>query len=229
MNWFSTFLTSSIGRKIVMGVTGLSLIAFLLVHCGINACIFMNDGGETFNEAAHFMGSNFFIRAAEVGLFAGILLHAVQGLVLWADQRKRRPVGYEVAAGSATSTWYSRSMGLLGTIILLFLIIHLIHFWVPSRITGLEEYTLPNGEIRHNLYLKMQDVFEHLWVVVVYVLAVISLAYHLLHGFQSAFQTMGWNHRKYTPFIKAIGFGFSIIIPFMFAIMPLAMHFRWIK
>lgn len=228
MNWFSAFLKSSIGRKAVMGVTGLSLVAFLLVHCGINACIFVNDGGETFNEAAHFMGSNFFIRAAEIGLFAGILLHIVQGLLLWADQRKRRPIGYEVQAGSATSTWYSRSMGLLGTIILLFLIIHLYHFWVPSRITtGLSEYTV-NGIVYHNLYAKMQDVFTQLWVVIIYVLAVISLAYHLMHGFQSAFQTMGWNHPKYTPLIKALGYGYSIVIPLIFAAMPIALHFKWV-
>ena len=110
MNWLSAFLTSSIGRKAVMSLTGLSLIAFLTVHCSINACIFLNDGGDTFNQAAHFMGSNFFIRAAEVGLFAGILLHIVQGLLLWADKRKRRPVAYEVQAGGATSAWYSRSM-----------------------------------------------------------------------------------------------------------------------
>jgi succinate dehydrogenase / fumarate reductase, cytochrome b subunit len=228
MNWFSAFLTSSIGRKVVMGVTGLSLIAFLLVHCGINACIFLNDGGETFNKAAHFMGSNFFIRAAEIGLFGGIILHAVQGLLLWADQKKRRPVGYEVAAGNATSAWYSRSMGLLGTIILLFLIMHLYHFWVPSRITGLSEVMI-DGELHHNLYAEMQVIFESLWVVALYIFAVISLAYHLLHGFQSAFQTMGWNHRKYTPIIKAIGFGYSILIPVVFALMPLLMHFKIIE
>ena len=225
MNWLSAFLTSSIGRKAVMGLTGLSLIAFLTVHCGINACIFLNDGGDTFNQAAHFMGSNFFIRAAEIGLFAGILLHIVQGFLLWADKQKRRPVAYEVQAGSATSTWYSRSMGLLGTIILLFLIIHLIHFWVPSRITGLEETTV-DGERIHNLYAEMQDIFSHLWIVTLYVFAVISLAYHLMHGFQSAFQSMGWTHRKYTPFIKTLGFGFSIVVPLVFALMPILMYLK---
>lgn len=229
MNWFTTFLKSSIGQKIVMGVTGLSLIAFLIVHCGINACIFVNDGGETFNEAAHFMGSNFFIRTAEIGLFAGILLHIVQGLMLWADKKKRRPVAYDKTAGNVTSTWYSRSMGLLGTLILLFLVLHLAHFWVPSRITGLSEYTLPNGEIRHNLFAEMQDVFSNLWVVVVYVLGVLSLAYHLMHGFQSAFQTLGWNHPKYTPFIKSVGSIFSIIIPLIFAAMPIAMYLGLVK
>jgi succinate dehydrogenase / fumarate reductase cytochrome b subunit len=228
MSWFSTFLKSSIGQKVVMGVTGLSLIGFLVVHCGINACIFLNDGGETFNEAAHFMGSNFFIRTAEIGLFAGIILHIVQGLMLWADKRKRRPVAYDKTAGNITSTWYSRSMGLLGTLILLFLILHLAHFWVPSRITGLAEYALPNGEIRHNLYAEMQDVFSHLWIVIVYVLGVLSLGYHLMHGFQSAFQSLGLNYPKYTPLIKAVGYGFSIIIPLIFAAMPIAMYLKWI-
>jgi succinate dehydrogenase / fumarate reductase, cytochrome b subunit len=229
MSWFSTFLKSSIGQKVVMGVTGISLIGFLVVHCGINACIFLNDGGETFNEAAHFMGSNFFIRTAEIVLFAGILLHIYQGLALWADKRKRRPVGYDRSAGNVTSTWYSRSMGLLGTLILLFLILHLAHFWVPSRITGLAEYALPNGEKRHNLFAEMQEVFTHLWIVIVYVLGVLSLGYHLMHGFQSAFQSLGWNHPKYTPLIKAMGFGFSIIIPLIFAAMPIAMYMEWVK
>ena len=225
MNWLSAFLTSSIGRKAVMSLTGLSLIAFLTVHCSINACIFLNDGGDTFNQAAHFMGSNFFIRAAEVGLFAGILLHIVQGLLLWADKKKRRPVAYEVQAGGATSAWYSRSMGLLGTIILLFLIIHLVHFWVPSRITGLEEITV-DGERIHNLFGEMQEVFSHLWIVILYVFAVVSLAYHLMHGFQSAFQSMGWTHKKYTPLVKVMGFGFSIVVPLVFALMPILMYLK---
>lgn len=225
MNWFSAFLKSSIGRKVVMGLTGIFLIIFLIVHCGVNACIFVNDNGETFNKAAHFMGSNFFIRVAEIGLFAGILLHIVQGLMLWADKNKRRPIGYDMTAGNATSTWYSRSMGLLGTLILMFLILHLLHFWVPSRITGLNEVMYDDEKV-YNLYGEMQMVFSQLWVVIVYVLGVGSLAYHLMHGFQSAFQTMGWNHPKYTPLIKSIGYGFSILIPLIFAAMPVLMYLK---
>lgn len=228
MNWFSAFLKSSIGRKVVMGLTGIFLIVFLVVHCGVNACIFVNDNGETFNKAAHFMGSNFFIRVAEIGLFAGILLHIVQGLLLWADKSKRRPVGYNKTAGSVTSTWYSRSMGLLGTLILLFLILHLKHFWVPSRITGLGELMYEQEKVL-NLYGEMKRVFSELWVVVVYVLGVISLGYHLMHGFQSAFQSLGWNHPKYTPLIKSLGFGFSILVPLIFAAMPVLMYLKIIN
>ena len=225
MNWFSTFLNSSIGKKFVMGITGLSLIAFLVVHCGINSCIFINDGGKLFNEVAHFMGSNIFIRTAEIGLFAGLLIHIGQGLVLWRDNKKRRPIKYAVSAGNATSTWYSRSMGLLGTLLLFFLIVHLAHFWVPSRFGHLE----PTAYGAHNLYAEMQEEFSEWWVVLLYVLSMVSLGYHLLHGFQSAFQTMGWTNKKYTPIVKLIGAGFSFIVPFIFALMPVLMFFGVIR
>jgi len=123
MKWSELF-TSSVGKKFVMGLTGISLIAFLVVHVGINACIWAGDGGEMFNKAANFMGSTVVIRILEVGLFAGIFLHLIQGLILEFQNRKRRSVGYQVPMGNKGSKWYSRSMGLLGTIILLFLIIH---------------------------------------------------------------------------------------------------------
>jgi succinate dehydrogenase / fumarate reductase, cytochrome b subunit len=223
MSWVTKTLSSSLGRKLIMAVTGLSLIAFLLVHCGINACIFLNDGGQTFNEAAEFMAHNLFIRVAEVGLMAGFIIHIVDGLMLWKSNTDKRPVKYAVVKGEANSTWYSRSMGLLGSLLLIFLVIHLRHFWVVSRFT--DEIT--GGHT--TLFAEMQEVFANPFPVVLYVLGCISLAYHLLHGFQSAFQTMGWNHPKYTPFIKSLGAGFSILIPLIFAAMPIAMHFGWVK
>ncbi len=222
MSWVTKTLTSSLGRKLLMAITGLSLIAFLVVHCGINACIFLNDGGETFNEAAEFMAHNWLIRASEVGLMLGFLIHIVDGLMLWKSNSEKRPVKYAVVKGEANSTWYSRSMGLLGSLLLIFLIIHLRHFWVVSRFTDV----ITSGE--KTLYAEMIEVFQNPIVVVVYVFGCISLGYHLLHGFQSAFQTMGWNHPKYTPFIKSLGTGFSIIVPIIFAAMPIAMHFGWI-
>lgn len=220
------FLKSSIGKKVVMGLTGLFLISFLVVHCFLNSFIFFNDGGLMFNTGAHFMATNWLIRAMEIVLFAGLILHMIQALILTLENRKARPVGYNVAGGSANSSWYSRSMGLLGTLLLMFLIIHLAHFWVKSRITGLPGEDANGHE---NLYAVMQTTFAQLWVVIVYVLAMISLAYHLLHGFQSAFQTLGLNHKKYTPAIKAIGVGFSIIVPIIFALMPILMYAGVIK
>lgn len=223
MSLLNTF-NSSLGKKITMGVTGLFLISFLMVHCGVNACIFANDNGDLFNRAAHFMGTNFVIRTMEIVLFTGLLLHIVQGLMLWKENNSKRPTKYAVSAANQNSKWYSRSMGLLGTILLMFLIIHLYHFWRESRFGDLPEITASNGDRVMNLYAEMQEVFEQLWVVILYVLAMGSLAYHLLHGFSSAFQTLGLNHKKYTPIIKKAGIAFSVIVPLIFAAMPVWMY-----
>jgi succinate dehydrogenase / fumarate reductase, cytochrome b subunit len=223
MSWVTKTLSSSLGRKLIMGVTGLSLIIFLVVHSGINSLIFLNDGGETFNHAAEFMGTNWLIRATEVGLMLGFIIHIADGLLLWRSNRAKRPVKYAIVKGEANSTWYSRSMGLLGTLLLIFLIIHLRNFWIVSRFT--DEIT--SG--RETLFGEMREAFQNPFVVIFYVLGCISLSYHLLHGFQSSFQTMGWNHPKYTPFVKSVGKWFSIIVPTVFAAMPISMYFGWIK
>ncbi|MBI2270650.1 MAG: succinate dehydrogenase cytochrome b subunit [Bacteroidetes bacterium] len=217
------FLTSSLGKKVVMSLTGLFLISFLVVHCGINALMFYNDGGVNFNAGAEFMGTNPIIRAVEIVLFIGLVLHIYQALILTLDNNRARPVKYAVNAANENSKWYSRSMGLLGTLILMFLIIHLKHFWVTSRFTD----QITGGHT--TLFDEMKVVFSEAWVVVLYDLAMISLAYHLLHGFYSAFQTLGLNNKKYTPVINLVGTAFSIIIPFIFAIMPLAMYMGWVK
>ncbi len=220
------FLQSSLGKKLLMGLTGLFLISFLVVHCFLNSFIFFNDGGLLFNEGAKFMATNPIIKVMEYVLFAGLVLHMVQALLLTLQNNKARPVKYAVNNGAANSKWYSRSMGILGSLLLMFLIIHLANFWVKSRFTGLPG-TDANGN--ENLYAVMQEVFHIWWVVVIYVLGVISLCYHLLHGFQSSFQTLGLNHPKYTPLIKAVGFWFSIIISIIFAAMPISILMGLIK
>ncbi len=206
-----------------MGLTGLFLITFLIIHAGINAAIFYNDGGETFLHLAHFMGTNPIIRTLEIGLVAGFLLHIVDGLLLWKQNNAARPVKYEVSEAKANSTWYSRSMGLLGTLLLIFLVIHCAHFWIPNRanqfITG-EEL---------DLYKKMQDVFQNPLVVLIYVGGCVSLFWHLLHGFKSAFQTLGLNHVKYNSIISNVGLAFSIIVPALFAAMPIAFYFNLLQ
>lgn len=210
-----------------MGITGVSLILFLVVHVGINACIWAMDDGQMFNKAAHFMGATVVIRILEVGLFVGIFLHLIQGLALEFQNRKKRSIGYEVPMGNKGSKWYSRSMGLLGTIILLFLIIHWKHFWIPSRFTGVAEVEYQNGAV-HDLFSVMKDTFSQLWVVILYVVACISLAYHLLHGFQSAFRSLGVYNSRYLRLINGVGVGFSIIVPLAFAMMPISMYFNWV-
>lgn len=228
MKWSEVF-NSSVGKKLVMALTGLFLISFLIVHAGINACIWAMDGGEMFNKAAHFMGATVVIRIMEIGLFIGFLIHIFQGLSLELQNRSKRKVGYAVELGNKGSKWYSRSMGLLGTILLIFLIIHWKHFWVPSRFTGVEEVTLSNGVTTHNMFALMQATFSELWVVIVYVLACVSLCWHLIHGFQSAFRTMGVHNDRYLSLLNSVGIGYSVIISLAFAMMPVTMYLGWVS
>jgi len=227
MKW-SEFFTSSIGKKFIMSLTGIFLISFLVVHVGVNACIWANDSGQMFNLASHFMGTTVVIRIVEVGLFAGLLLHIVQGLVLEVQNRSKRKIGYAVTLGNRGSKWYSRSMGLLGTLLLFFLVIHLSHFWVPSRFTELPpvEY---NGKEVANQYAEIIRVFQNPVTVVIYVLGCISLLYHLLHGFQSAFRTLGVPDGKYISLVKNVGFGFAVIVSLAFAMMPVSVYLGWVS
>jgi succinate dehydrogenase / fumarate reductase cytochrome b subunit len=221
MTWKQVF-TSSVGKKLTMGLTGIFLILFLVVHAGLNACIWANDGGEMFNHAAHFMGSNWVPRILEIGLFVFILLHIVQGLMLEMSNRTKRSIGYQVAY-SKGSKWYSRSMGLLGTIILLFLILHLSDFWGPNRVA---QKFLLSGEL--DLYARMKETFSVGWHVGLYIIGCIALAYHLAHGFQSAFKTLGVHNKRYHTMLSCIGYGFSVFIPLVFALMPVSFYFGWI-
>lgn len=234
MNWKQMF-TSSVGKKLVMGLTGIFLISFLIVHVGINACVFAdlpifdsNENGLMFNKAAHFMGSTVLIRIMEIGLFAGIILHIVQGYMLEAQNKAARSVGYAVNLGNKGSKWYSRSMALLGTLILLFLVVHLAHFWVKARITHTLTPITLNGVEMHDMFAEMKAVFSMGWVVIVYSLGCISLAYHLAHGFQSAFRTLGVANKKYTTLLTNLGYGFSILVPALFILMPVSFYFGWI-
>jgi len=178
------------------------------------------------NKAAHFMGSHWLILAMEYVLFAGFFVHIIQGFVLEFKNRSKRKQKYAVDLGNRGSKWYSRSMGLLGTLLLLFLILHIAHFWVPSRITGLPE--IPGKEY-HNLFIRMVEVFQNPVIVIIYVLGCISLAYHLMHGFQSAFRTLGVHNNRYIALLQGFGKGFSILISLLFALMPIALYFGLIS
>lgn len=222
---------SSLMKKYWMSLTGFFLISFLIVHCAINAMIFFNDGGMTFNKWAHFMGTNLIIRTMEIVLFLGLIIHIIDGLMLFFQNRKARPVKYAFEKSSASSKWYSRSMALLGTLILLFLIMHLYHFWLKSRITGLTvipQHIIYEGHRYEDLFGEMKFVFQHAWVVVLYVLGCFSLFWHLLHGFRSAFQSLGINYTKYKDMITFTGDAFSVVVPSVFASMPIAMYLGWI-
>jgi succinate dehydrogenase / fumarate reductase cytochrome b subunit len=219
----SALIKSSIGKKLLMSLTGLFLITFLIIHATINGMIWFNDGGQTFLFYAHFMGTNLIVRTLEIGLFAGLLLHIADGLILWKQNREARPVKYAYSVPPATTKWYSRSMGLLGTLILIFLIIHLRNFWGPNR---LNQFT--TGE-ELNLFAEMKEHFSSLPMVLFYLFACFSLFWHLLHGFRSAFQSLGLNHVKYNGVIDVAGTVFSVVISIVFAMMPVSIYFGWIQ
>lgn len=206
-----------------MGITGLFLISFLIIHATINAMIWYNDGGETFSHWGHFMGTNPIIRTLEIGLVIGFIVHIVDGLLLWKANHEARPVKYKYNKPSANSKWYSRSMGLLGTLILIFLVIHTSHFWIPNRANQ-----FATGE-ELKLYDMMLEIFQNPLVVAIYVAGCFSLFWHLLHGFKSAFQSLGLNHAKYNKAIEVVGIGFSVIVPFIFAMMPITIYLGWVK
>ncbi len=218
-----------------MALTGMFLISFLLVHVGLNSCIFNdlsffdpNDNGSMFNRAAHFMGASFVIRIMEIGLFAGIILHIIQGYAIELKNRKLRSTGYKVDLGNRGSKWYSRSMALLGTLIMLFLIMHISHFWVPSRIThDLQPVTYGYTET-HDLFLRMYDIFQNPFIVLLYLLGVASLTFHLFHGFHSAYRTLGVHNKKYLALLQTLGYGFTVLVCVLFALMPISMYLNWV-
>jgi succinate dehydrogenase / fumarate reductase cytochrome b subunit len=205
-----------------MGLTCLFLISFLVIHVTLNSFIFFNDGGVSFNAGADFMAHNPIIRILEIGLFLGLLAHIYMALVLTLKNNKARPVKYAVTNGNANSKWYSRSMGILGSLLLLFLVVHLSNFWVPTKVAVFAHET-------HDTFAGMKEVFSKWYFVAIYMVGVISLCYHLLHGFKSAFQSLGINHKKYTPIIAFVGNAFSIVVCALFAAMPLTMFFGLIK
>ncbi len=219
-----------------MALTGIFLILFLVVHVGLNACIFADlsflnpeDNGEMFNKAAHFMGSTIVTRILEAVLFIGFIIHIIQGWVVEAKNRARRGQGYEVNLGSRGSTWMSRSMAILGTLIFMFLVLHISKFWWSSRVThDLQPAEYGNGVEVHDLYLRMYEVFQSPVIVIIYILSVLFLGFHLWHGFHSAFRSMGVHNKKYLSLLKGLGYGFTVIVCLLFALMPISMFLQWV-
>ncbi|MBT1702383.1 succinate dehydrogenase cytochrome b subunit [Chryseosolibacter indicus] len=220
MNWFTNFFSSSIGRKLVMALTGLFLILFLVVHLAGNLQLLLNDGGKAFNIYAHTMTSNIFIKIVGYVNYTMILLHVIWAIWLTRTNKTSRPVGYAVSKNS--STWSSRNMGILGTLILLFLVFHLQGFWYRMHWGPIDTVSY-DGEEYRNLYAVVDFAYSHLWYTAIYVISMAILAFHLYHGFGSAFQTLGLNHVKYNPVIKFIGVAFAIIVPALFALIPIVM------
>lgn len=223
MNWFTKTLTSTIGRKVVVALTGLFLCLFLVVHLLGNLQLLANDGGKSFNLYAKFMTTSPIIQTISIGNFAFILLHIIQSTILTIKNRQARPVQYAIVENR--SSWASRNMGFLGSFVLLFILGHLSQFWWQMKFGQMPVTGIDGVQVK-DLYLVVSEAFKHPEVVAFYVLSMGFIGFHLSHGFQSAFQTLGLNHVKYTPLIQKLGLAFCILIPLGYAVIPVMMYLR---
>ncbi len=221
----SNIFNSSIGKKLMMALAGLFLAVFLLVHLGINLCIILFEDPRIFNIAAHFMATNILIKIFEIVLFGGIFLHIIYGLIVQTINWIARGQRYKVYNNAQTS-FFSKFMIHTALIILVFLVIHLFDFYIKAKFgQGHVEEVVYNGKHYHDLGTMVIVKFGNLWVDIFYIACFLFLGFHLLHGFQSAFQTLGLTHKVYTPWIKAIGYIYTFIVVAGFSIIPLVVYF----
>ena len=212
MKTFFDLYNSSIGKKLVVGATGLFLCIYLVVHLLGNLLLFKHDGGAAFDQYAEILPSLLIIRIVELGLFAIFIIHIVTGTVLWILNRKARPEGYAMNRPQANSSFFSRTMFVTGSIVFIFIVIHMRSFWVTSRFYH---------EANPSMYRMVVDVFSNPLYSGFYVVAIALLGFHLRHGFQSAFQTFGLKQGRYAMLIELAGALFWLVIPLAFASIPL--------
>jgi succinate dehydrogenase / fumarate reductase cytochrome b subunit len=225
MRWLFLFFNTGIGKKLLMSLTGLFLIIFLAVHLAGNLQLLNDDGGKSFNVYARFMTSNPLIKFTSFGLYFFIILHAVVGLGIALTNKKAKGTTYAVQTQNPRTNWASKNMALLGTLIFAFLCIHMGDFWLKMKLGQLAEIPYEGEEgLFRDLYSRTAIAFSDPLIVGVYVVGMIVLAFHLWHGFQSAFQTLGLNHHKYTPAVRFIGSLYAILVPLGFALIPIIFY-----
>ncbi len=271
----SALMKSSLAKKYWMALTGLFLCLFLSGHLAGNLQLLVPNNALNFNKYALFMTSNPAVKILSYLTYISILFHAIDGIMLAFQNKAARPIGYAKNNPSANSPWASRNMAVLGTVILVFIVTHMVSFWarmhfdekmplqtmtITAQGQSQEFYLttdggyLPKTQVdqkmivikdRTDFYdaganVKIKEGYKDLYKITIeffkepqygllytllYVLSMIVLSFHLLHGFSSAFQSIGFNNPKYTPIIKAFGKGFAIVVPLLFAIIPIYIHF----
>jgi succinate dehydrogenase / fumarate reductase cytochrome b subunit len=221
----ASFLNSSIGKKFLMSLSGLFLITFLLVHLIVNSMILFDPTGELFNNAAHFMGTNPIIRVVEPILAIGFILHILYAGILTLKNQWARPVGYDKQQSGNSSSWTSRNMFVLGSLVLIFLVIHISNFFWKIKFTGSE--LLENGAVGdvENTYRLVTTFFiDWWWIVIVYMIGAVVLGLHLTHAFWAAFQTLGLSNNRWRKRLEILGWAYTILVAGGFALIPL-----WVK
>jgi len=215
----ANIFSSSIGKKLIMSLSGLFLITFLLVHLTVNLTMLVSS--DLYNEGAHFMATNPFIKIMEPVLALGCLVHVLYAVLLTVKNMSSRPVSYSVKKDGNSSTWSSRNMFILGSCVLTFFVIHIINFWWKIKVSGDIASTTVDGVEMHDTFTLVTSLFKVWWFDVIYILAFLLLGLHLIHGFWSAFQTIGLNNSKWFIRLKTIGTIYAIVVVLGFSIIPL--------
>ncbi len=222
----SGIFNSSIGRKFAMALSAFFLMIFLLQHFAINSLSVLSP--NEFNNVSHFMGTNWLVQYIfQPILIFGVIFHFVMGFVLEIRNRNARKISYVKNNGNANSTWMSRNMIWSGLVILAFLGLHFYDFWLPEintkyiegNMTGL----LPDGNYRY--FEELQHKFVDVWRVALYCISFVFLSLHLLHGFKSAFQSIGAKS-IFTDWLNKLSIAYAIILPAGFVMIALYHYFN---
>lgn len=217
----STLLKSSIAKKVAMALSGLFLISFLSLHFFINLISVIDQ--DTFNEFSHFMGNNGLIQfVMQPVLIFGVVFHFVMGFVLELKNRSARPIAYAKYNGAANSSWASRNMIISGLVVLAFLGLHFYDFWIPEMVY---KYVDVNPLEPTRYYTELVHKFESPVRTALYCLSFLLLSLHLWHGFNSSFQSVGFNN-KFSKALHKLGYAFAIVVPFGFIFIALFHHFN---
>jgi succinate dehydrogenase / fumarate reductase, cytochrome b subunit len=200
-----------------MAMAGIFLMLFLCTHLLTNLLMLMGDGGEAFDNAVQFLSNNPLVKITEYVLFAGFIIHIFFGVIIWVRNQRARPVGYHVSLKTETSA-FSKFMFHTGVIIFVFLVIHLANFFfVRLGLVPVPDFARDG----HDFYAMAVVLFKNYWYSGIYLISFVFLGFHLKHAFQSAFQSLGLNHNKYTPAIKVVGTIYALIISLGFASIPI--------
>jgi len=217
----SNIFSASVGKKLIMSISGLFLIVFLIVHLTANLLLLI--GEDAFNIGAHFMGTNPIIRIVEPLLGLGFVIHILYASILTLKNQSARPQNYSTVHRSNSSKWASRNMYILGGTVLTFLVIHIINFYWKIKFGGEHalQLTTVDGVEMHNSYLLVSSLFATWWYAIIYVIGAIFLGLHLSHGFWSSFQSVGFSNDKWRGLLSIVGNIYAFIIAFGFSIIPL--------
>lgn len=226
----SNFLTSSIGKKFLMSISGIFLMMFIIVHLSINLLLIFDDSGDLFNQGAHFMATNPAIKIMEPVLALGFLVHIIWSLIVSFQNLKARPIGYKQLNNSKSSSWASRNMLVLGSLIFVFLVMHIIQFFWKIKVTGdpLLAHVVVGSEEMENTYALVSSLFKaSLIYSLIYVVGGVLLGLHLAHGFWSAFQTIGFANKIWLKRLQFVGTIFAIVIAIGFSVIPLYFQIKF--